>query len=105
MITRELVDCRYYHIGDCLLEFASEFSSGIPFETARDNLPTCFRQAWIAKGTYQDWAHVLDQRLLADTQSESRIVASMILARLTELCPEIWEWYSEHRAGKNKLAP
>lgn len=78
---------------------------GVKMEVARDLLPTCYRQGWSCAGNLKDWLHLLDRRLLADTQKEANHAAWAALDALSVWCPEIMNWYVEKRAGKNRLSP
>lgn len=78
---------------------------GLPFEKCRSVLAPCYRQAWVITATYTDLMHLMDQRLMADTQDTARIAAQMMLKELIKICPEIWSWYEKNRAGKARLSP
>jgi thymidylate synthase (FAD) len=106
VITQEDRD-RYFN--DCLKSCETYTyrvrEQGWSGEVARDALMFGFRQNWTIAGTLEAFWHMLDQRSKADSQQEAVILAAMIHAELMELCPELQQWYDEHRYGKAILAP
>jgi flavin-dependent thymidylate synthase len=90
---------------DALNMYRRLINSGVKMEVARDLLPSCYRQGWSCAGNLKDWLHLLDRRLLADTQKEANHAAWAAVDVLTTWCPEIMNWYVAKRAGKNKLSP
>jgi flavin-dependent thymidylate synthase len=85
-------------------DYANAIENGEDKETARDNLLCNYRQGFTMSGTFCQWMHVLDRRLLADTQLESRTAATMALDQLRGYSG-FFEWYASSRAGKNLLSP
>lgn len=85
-------------------DYAKAIENGEDKETARDNLLCNYRQGFTMSGTFCQWMHVLDRRLLADTQLEARTAATMALDQLRGYSG-FFEWYAGVRAGKNMLAP
>lgn len=85
-------------------DYAKAIEDGEDKETARDNLLCNYRQGFTMSGTFCQWMHVLDRRLLADTQLEARTAATMALDQLRGYSG-FFEWYAGTRAGKNMLAP
>jgi thymidylate synthase (FAD) len=88
-----------------VIRYQELVASGIKKEVARDVLPCCYRQGWDCAGNLKEWLHVLDRRLLGDTQDEARHAAYDAMEALRLWCPEVIDWYEENRAFKNKLAP
>lgn len=86
------------------INYASAIEDGQEKETARDNLLCNYRQGFTMSGTFCQWMHVLDRRLLADTQLEAQTAAWMALDQLRGYS-EFFEWYRNTRAGKNMLSP
>jgi flavin-dependent thymidylate synthase len=74
-------------------------------EDARNLLPSAYRQGWDSAGSLKQWLHVLERRMLGDTQLEARHAAWAAFDELREWCPEIMDWWLESRGTKNKLAP
>lgn len=97
----------YYHL--CILgcrQYARLVEShSYSHETARSRIPYGFRQDFQISSRYRDLWHLLDQRLKADTQLSTRVIASMIHALLLDQVPDLQRWYEENRAGKARLAP
>lgn len=74
-------------------------------ETSRYLLPTNYRQGFTMCGTATAWMHMLDQRLLRDTQIEAQTAAWMMLDACISWWPELFNWYQATRAGRNMMAP
>lgn len=74
-------------------------------EVARDVLTMGVRQGFSVSKTVREWFHLLDRRLLMDTQDEARCGAEMALMELETWCPEIFGWYRKNRAGRNMMSP
>lgn len=85
-------------------DYAEAITKGEKKESARRFLLAGYRQSFTISGTFRRWMHVLDQRLLADTQIEAQTAAWMALDLLCEYSP-LFVWYRDTRAGKNLLAP
>jgi flavin-dependent thymidylate synthase len=85
-------------------DYANAIENGEDKETARDNLLCNYRQGFTMSGTFCQWMHVLDRRLLADTQLEARTAATMALDQLRGYSG-FFEWYAGARAGRNLLSP
>lgn len=100
---RDADDVQPYRQG--MTNYADSLKRGMTMEQARDFLPSGYIQGWSTSGTLQAWFHLLDRRLLGDTQKESRIAAEMAMAQLKMWCPELIEWYEINRARRNKLSP
>lgn len=88
-----------------IFNYNTEIACGAKMEVARDVLPSGYLQGWSTSGDLKAWFHLLDRRLLGDTQEEARIAAELAVDQLTEWCPDLLGWFMKHRAGKNKLAP
>lgn len=86
------------------VSYASAIERGKKKEAARRYLLAGYRQSFTMSGTFRQWMHVFDQRLLADTQVEAQAAAWMALDRLCEYS-EFFVWYKDTRAGRNLLAP
>lgn len=95
----------YDHYQRCVDFYLKQIKDGMNKEEARNYLPIGFIQGWSSGGDIQAWMHMLDQRLLMDTQTDARVAAAMCLDQLVDWCPELFTWYRDNRAGKNKLAP
>jgi flavin-dependent thymidylate synthase len=98
-------DTEWEPYASTILSYRAAVNKGIKKEVARRRLASGYRQGWSCAGTLKDWLHLLDRRLLGDTQDEARHAAWAAFDQLREWCPEIMDWYAESRAGKNKLAP
>lgn len=85
-------------------DYAKAIENGMKKEQARRFLIAGYRQSFTMSGTFRQWMHMFDQRLLADTQLEARTAATMALDQLRGYS-EFFEWYAGSRAGKNMLAP
>jgi flavin-dependent thymidylate synthase len=85
-------------------DYTDAIANGAKKESARRRLSAGYRQSFTMSGTFRQWMHVLDQRLLADTQVEAQTAAWMALDRLCEYS-EFFVWYRKERAGKNRLSP
>lgn len=85
-------------------DYADAIASGAKKESARRRLVCGYRQSFTMSGTFRQWLHVFDQRLLADTQVEAQTAARMALEELKKYS-EFFVWYEIHRAGRNKLSP
>jgi thymidylate synthase ThyX len=92
------------HCHHTCLAYREAIVKGEDKESARDLLASGYRQGFSVSGNFKEWMHLLDRRLLADTQLESRIAAQMALDLLCEYS-RFFVWYKDTRAGKNKLAP
>lgn len=90
---------------ESVLEYEKQVSNGVPEESARRCLAVGFRQDGCIAGTFKGLFHMLDQRLLTDTQIEARTLAMMILEAVLPLAPDMIGWYCQKRAGKNLLSP
>lgn len=88
-----------------ILLYQQLIKEGCREEDARNYLASGYRQDFHIHGTLQDWMHVLDRRLMTDTQAESRCAAAMAVQALHPTFPELWDWYLKNRAGKNNLSP
>jgi thymidylate synthase (FAD) len=85
--------------------FQDALLEGESFESARDLLPTGFRQDFTMSGTLENFFHWLDQRTKKDSQLETQTLAWMVLEELKDWAPEIVGWYISNRAGRANLAP
>jgi thymidylate synthase ThyX len=95
-------DFPYY---DTVVNYRISIAEGVKPETARRRLAAGYRQGWSCAGNLKHWLHLLDRRLLGDTQDEARHAAWAAFDELQAWCPEIMKWNAGKRAGKNKLAP
>jgi flavin-dependent thymidylate synthase len=86
------------------MDYANAIENGAKKESARRFLIAGYRQSFTMSGTFRQWMHMFDQRLLADTQLEAQTAAWMALDRLRGYSA-FFEWYRDTRAGKNLLAP
>jgi flavin-dependent thymidylate synthase len=86
------------------VDYVKAIEDGEEKETARDNLLCNYRQRFTMSGTFCQWMHVLDRRLLADTQIEAQTAAYLALDQLCGYSG-FFEWYRQNRAGKNLLSP
>lgn len=79
-------------------------ANGAKKESARRRLVCGYRQSFTMSGTFRQWMHMLDQRLLADTQIEAQAAAHLALECLCQYSG-FFVWYRSERARKNMLAP
>jgi flavin-dependent thymidylate synthase len=86
------------------VDYTKAIKNGEDKETARDNLLCNYRQGFTMSGTFCQWMHVLDRRLLGDSQLEAQTAAWMALDQLRGYS-KFFEYYRDTRAGKNLLAP
>lgn len=103
--TAEMNERRWLHIRQACLIYNDEIKAGVPFEDARDIMPYGFRQNFDISGDLQAVFHWLDQRSLADSQAEIRVLAEMVMQHLESWCPTIAKWYRDNRFGRNLLSP
>lgn len=94
----------YGHCRKACLNYAKAIENGAKKEDARRFLTANYRQSFTMSGTFRQWMHMFDQRLLADTQLEARTAATMALDQLRGYSG-FFEWYRDTRAAKNMLAP
>lgn len=78
---------------------------GVSFEMARGSLPQCIRQDFIVTMNARSLLHFLDLRTPKDAQEEIRHLAFKVYEHFEKWMPEVANWYSNSRLGKNKLAP
>ena len=79
--------------------------SGFAPEHARDLLTQNIRQNFVVTFNARSLLHFCDLRYPADAQLEIRTLADMLFTQFQTWMPEVAEWYSKNRLGKNKLAP
>jgi flavin-dependent thymidylate synthase len=84
--------------------YAEAIARGEKKESARRYLLAGYRQSFTMSGTFRQWMHVFDQRLLADTQIEAQTAAWLALDQLRGYS-KFFEWYRSERAGRNMLSP
>jgi flavin-dependent thymidylate synthase len=94
----------YGHCRKACMNYAKAIENGAKKEDARRFLTANYRQSFTMSGTFRQWMHMLDQRLLADTQLEAQTAAWMALDQLRGYSG-FFEWYRSERAGKNRLSP
>ena len=93
-------------IGAIALEFRNRITkSGFAPEHARDLLSQNIRQNFVVTFNARSLLHFCDLRYPADAQLEIRTLADRLFAQFQTWMPEVAEWYSKNRLGKNKLAP
>lgn len=85
--------------------YKEQVDNGLDLEQAKKFIEMNVRQNFSMSGTMTAWLHMLDQRLLRDTEIEAQTCAWMILDQLHIWWPELIDWYLETRAMKNNLAP
>lgn len=99
---REVLD--YRRARESCEDYANAIGDGAKKEVARRNLISGYRQGFTVSATFCNWMHIFDRRLLADTQLEAQIAATMALDQLRGYSG-FFEWYRSSRAGKNMLSP
>lgn len=78
---------------------------GISEEQARGVLATNYFQNGYVTANLRSWLHILDMRLKADAQFEITVLMELVAKEIAAWVPEIFQWYSENRLLKAKLAP
>lgn len=79
--------------------------SNIPFEMARDHYFAGYRQNFVMSANARTCMHLLDLRLPKNAQLEINIAMEGLLEQCKIWMPEVFNWYEEKRARKNKIAP
>ena len=79
--------------------------SGFAPEHARDLLSQNIRQNFVVTFNARSLLHFCDLRYPADAQLEIRTLADKLFTQFQTWMPEVAQWYSKNRLGKNKLAP
>jgi flavin-dependent thymidylate synthase len=95
----------YEKVRMACVDYKLDLNSNIPEEVARRGLPAGYRQSMVMSGTARTWFHILDQRLLKNSQPECQEAANLILEQLSIWYPVLFKWYTDNRAGKNLLSP
>lgn len=105
----ELTQIKYDYfktiIKDICLEYNECLACGMSEEHARELIPMSIRQNFVLSLNPRSLLHVLDLRFPKDAQEEIRHFSELLFLRFAEWMPEVAQWYSEKRLGKNKLAP
>ena len=89
------------------LEFTQEMliKNNAPFEMFRDVIPAGYRQNFMISVNARSLCHILDMRLPKDAQLEINEAMEGALIEAKIWMPQIFKWYEQKRARKNKLAP
>ena len=93
------------HLRETLTLYWQRIEGGLPAEHAREILPSCTRQDMQIGGNLRAFLHFLDLRSKANAQSEIGHMSQCIYELLARWCPQIMEWYTDHRYKKGILAP
>jgi thymidylate synthase (FAD) len=80
-------------------------NQGYAPEHARDLLTQNIRQHFVVTFNARSLLHFSDLRLPKDAQPEIRNLASLIFKHFNNWMPQVAEFYSKKRFGKNLLAP
>lgn len=94
----------YGHCRKSCMNYSKAIERGEKKESARRFLTANYRQSFTISGTFRQWMHMFDQRLLADTQIEAQTAAWMALDQLRGYSG-FFEYYRQTRATKNMLSP
>ncbi|MDR3077221.1 MAG: FAD-dependent thymidylate synthase [Planctomycetota bacterium] len=61
--------------------------AGAPPQEARDVLPTCLAATIFVTANFREWRHILKLRLARDAHPKIRVLARLVLDRLSPHCP------------------
>lgn len=105
----ELTQKQYERKKERLEELCCDYNDalfdGMSEEHARELIPMSIRQNFVLSLNARSLMHLLDMRSTADVQGEAVVFSELLFLRFAEWMPEVSQWYSEKRLGKNKLAP
>lgn len=87
------------------MDYARLREQGVSEEQARGSLITSYYQNAIVTFNLRGWLHLLEIRLKADAQLEMRWLMELIALQVRRWAPETYQWWSEHRRNKARLAP
>ena len=87
--------------------FVKEYliDANMPFEMFRDTIPAGYRQNFMMSCNARTLMHLLDLRLPKNAQLEINAAMEGALKEAKIWMPELFNWYEEKRARKNKIAP
>lgn len=86
-------------------KYAKKIARGMAEEHARHTIPYCLRQHFVLSGNARAMMHIVGIRGTKDVQPETYTFAHLLLQRLVEWMPEVFNYFEEKRFGKNLLAP
>jgi thymidylate synthase (FAD) len=79
---------------------------GVAPQHARGMLPFDYRQHFVVSfNNIRSLWHMADLRLKPDVQPEAQQVVQAIWDAVADECPQLNEWYTQHRLNKARLAP
>ena len=85
--------------------YAVQFENGVSEEHARDYLPQNIRQNFVVTFSLRSLLHFLDLRAKLDAQLEIQALCEAMIEPTRIWVPEIFEYYSEKRLHRARLAP
>ena len=85
--------------------FADQYKLGVSEEHARDYLPQNIRQNFVVTFSLRSLLHFLDLRAKLDAQLEIQALCEAMIEPTRTWVPEIFEYYSEKRLHRARLAP
>jgi thymidylate synthase (FAD) len=85
--------------------YAVQFENGVSEEHARDYLPQNIRQNFVVTFSLRSLLHFLDLRAKLDAQLEIQALCEAMIEPTRTWVPEIFEYYSEKRLHRARLAP
>ena len=85
--------------------YAVQFENGVSEEHARDYLPQNIRQNFVVTFSLRSLLHFLDLRAKLDAQLEIQALCEAMIGPTRTWVPEIFEYYSEKRLHRARLAP
>ena len=85
--------------------YAVQFENGVSEEHARDYLPQNIRQNFVVTFSLRSLLHFLDLRAKLDAQLEIQALCEAMIEPTKTWVPEIFEYYSEKRLHRARLAP
>lgn len=103
--TEEDYEATTSYLKETLALYWQRIEDGLPAEHARELLPSCTRQDMQIGGNLRAFLHFLDLRLKANAQFEITHMSQCIYELLSRWCPQIMQWYKDHRLNKGLLAP
>lgn len=100
---------RQQHVEQCInaayVYQTNTLAYGMAEEHARSMIPFDTRQHFVVSFNARSLMHFLDMRMPADAQLEIRQLCDMMYPHFEAWMPEVAEWYTNNRKGKNQLAP
>lgn len=102
-------ELRTHHLDLCAaaaIEYQTNIEKhGMSEEHARSLIPFDTRQNFIVSFNIRSLMHYFDMRMPLDAQLEIQQMCKLMYPHFEQWVPEIAEWYTQTRKGKNQLAP